>query len=153
MHKLFALILLTFGSSTASACSCPMQTVEGYVHDADTIYIATLLEATSIPRNTTHQWAQVEGKFRIDRVFKGKVSEQFATLVTGDAGASCGVFMVVPAKYVIFTGTDSDAISWCSGSKAISPFDEEELSKKIIAALALPARPKKPDEIAPQTAQ
>lgn len=153
MRKLLTLMLLAFGSGAASACSCPMQTLEGYVHDADIVYIATLMEATSIPRNSVGQWAQVEGKFRIDRVFKGKVSAQFATLVTGDAGASCGVFMVVPAKYMIFTGPDSDAISWCSGSTAISPFDEEELSKKIIAALAPPARPKKPNEIAPQTAQ
>lgn len=149
MHKLFALMLLAFGSCTASACSCAVRTVDDLVRSAGTIYIATLLEATSIPQNSQNQWASVEGKFRIDKVLKGQVSGEFATLVTADAGASCGVFMIVPAKYLVF----DNALVSCSGTTNIAPFDEEDISKKIIAAVALSARPKKPNEVAPQTAK
>lgn len=147
MFKQFALMSLALVGGNAAACSCPVQTLDDFTRGADSVYIATLMEAKVIPRSARDQWAEVEGKFRIDRVLKGNISAQFATLVTGNAGASCGVFMFVPAKYVIFTDRESNAISWCNGTNAIDPFEEESIAQKITAVVNRSTQQKEPDDV------
>lgn len=143
MHKSCALILLALSCGTASACSCALQTLDDFTRDADTIYMATLLEAKYVPGEFVEKWPRVEGKYRIDKILKGKVSQRFVTLETDSGGSDCSIRMIVASKYVVFKDNNDGFLRPCSGSSAIESFQEPEIVEKIAASVKRSSRKNK----------
>lgn len=145
MKKMLALLLLGLLQSAASACSCAFSTVDDYVHNADTIYMATLVEARLVPGDYPDTWPSLEGKFKVGKILKGKADGSIVTLSTGTGHGDCGVAMVVPAAYIIFKNKESQGIDICSGTSTMESFQVDEVANKITAAVkraALKNRPK-----------
>lgn len=145
MSKLLAPILLAFFSNTGTACSFALQTLDDFTRAADSIYIATLLEAKYIPGDFLKRSSRVEGKFKVDKILKGKVSQQLVTLNADGVGGSCSIPMIVQSRYVVFNSGEDNALSSGSGSTVIESFQVDDISKKIIASVKRSARKKKLD--------
>lgn len=136
MKQPFLLLMLAIGSGNVAACSCPAWTVDERVQHADNIYMATLVEAKLIPGNSPHdKWVVVEGKFQIDRVFKGDIKPSIVTLGTPGTNASCGVFMFVGKKYIVYTDHENRGINNCSGTQSLDPTQVDDVAHKIAAAV------------------
>jgi hypothetical protein len=144
MHKLVALMLLVLVSGTATACSSSLPGLDDLTRDADRIYIATLLEAKYIPGQFQERLAEVEGKFKITRRLKGKVSQQFITLMSS-VGGSCSIPMIVQSRYVVFQNSKGDSPSLGKGSALIESFQQDDVSEKIISSMKRTARKKRRD--------
>lgn len=142
VHKPFVLMLLALVSGTASGCSNALQTLEDFTRDADTIYIATLLEAKFIPGDYLARRSDVVGKFKVERILKGKISQQFVTLNADGGGGGCSISMIVQSAYLIFQRGNGDTISSYGGSTLIESFEVDGIARKIISATKKSARKK-----------
>ncbi len=120
----------------ALACSCPPITLKKSADDAHSVYLATLQEARLVS-DSRNDSASIEGKFLIYKTLKGRPSTEVMVLRTPPDGGSCGVEMMVAAKYVIFKRNDSDGIIACGGSGVLGHFGplsrwgEDELSAEV----------------------
>ena len=128
----------------ASACSCAPITLQNAAKSADSVLLATLQEARLLPGGS-HDQALIEGKFLVYKTLKGSPPAGLIILRTPRDDSSCGVKMMVAAKYVIFKKSGSDAIIACDGSAVIEHFgpvsqwEENEVTDEVQKAA-----PKKP---------
>ena len=120
----------------ASACSCAPITLQNSAKNADSVFLATLQEA-KVVTGGGNDWTSIEGKFLVYKTLKGSPSAEIMILRTAPDGSSCGVDMMVTAKYVIFKRRDSDGIIACDGSGvighfgAVSQWDEDEVTAEV----------------------
>ncbi|MGO4378269.1 hypothetical protein [Pseudoduganella sp. RAF53_2] len=128
-QRFAALLLLLTLSNVASASSCLRSPLREKVHEADQVFIATLVEAKLIPAELEGLGPRVDAVFRIDRVFKGLLKDTSILLKTGlDIDA---VPLFVGSEYVIFKRKDSDFISTCSGSGSVYGFEKDRVITEI----------------------
>lgn len=128
---LFGLAGILLATADVSACSFPASTIEQQVKNAEEIFVATLLEAKLMPKDVSHEWPWVEGRFQIIKVLKGGEQPKEATLSTGLGRGDCGVGMMVSWKYLIFKGRKDTGIGSPSGTHIIEDFQEVELAADI----------------------
>jgi hypothetical protein len=131
MKKLLSIFLTLLVSAEAEACSCGLKTLDEFVNNADSIYLATLQEATFVPGEYGRQWPSIKGRFIVREVLKGSPQEEKVTLTTGTGGGDCGVPMSVAQTYIIFTKANATVIGDCDGSSSIYGFEKDEISAKI----------------------
>lgn len=108
------------------------------MRNADTIYMATLVEAKLIPGDYPDHWPSLEGKCKVGKILKGTVDETIATLSTGTGGGDCSVTMRVPATCIIFKNKRSLHIDICIGTSAMESFQEDEVAGKVAATVNNP---------------
>lgn len=133
------LIMLLF-SSNVSACSCGIATLDNHLDRADAVYLATLQQAKLVKGEHGKEWPNTEGIFHVHKTLKGRRQTGSMTLTSPMPSASCGVFMVVSATYLIFKTKGRNGISACDGSSVIEPFQEDEVAAKVKASLTKTGR-------------
>jgi hypothetical protein len=136
MKKLSAIFFLSLlVSAEATACSCALKTLDEFVDNADSIYLATLQEAKFIPGEYGREWPSIKGAFLVRKVLKGPPQAERVTLTTGTGGGDCGVPMSVSQTYIIFKKANETAIADCDGSSSIDGFERDEVSEKILSIM------------------
>lgn len=131
-----ALVLSFLLLPDASACSCAPITLQKSAMNADSIFFATLEEAKLV-QGASKDWYSIKGKFLVYKSLKGSPPAGPMILSTPRDGSSCGVEMIVAAKYVIFKRNDSDGIIACDGSGVVGHFgpvsrwDEDEVTAEL----------------------
>ncbi|WP_444997751.1 hypothetical protein [Aliikangiella sp. IMCC44359] len=116
MDKIVIFSILIFISIDANACSCIPTKPEQRVMSADSIIEAKLISAGySKGSYLTHE---VEGKFKIFKVYKGKLKRNtYLQLTTSDNEGLCGMPMVIGRHYLIFKSKNSNSMGICSGTR------------------------------------
>ncbi len=131
-----ALVLGCILLPDASACSCAPITLQNSAKNADLVFFATLQEAKVVPGDSKN-WTSIEGRFLVYKTLKGSPPVAPLMLRTPRDGSSCGVDMMVAARYVIFKKRDSDEIIACDGSGVlghfgpVSQWDEDEVTAEV----------------------
>lgn len=135
-----ALVLNFLLLPVASACSCAPITLQKSAKNADSIFFATLEEAKLVS-GAGKDWYSIEGKFLVYKTLKGSPPAGPIFLRTPPDGSSCGINMIVAAKYVIFKRRDSDGLIACDGSGVLGHFgpvsrwDEDEVTVALQKAV------------------
>jgi len=127
----FLLSPLMLAAANSLACSFPASTLNQQTEKADEIFIATLIEAKLLPKDSRHEWPWIEGRFQVKKVLKGGVQPKDITLATGLGRGDCGVGMMVSWNYVIFKGRKETGIGVPNGTRLIEDFEEGELIEQI----------------------
>ena len=122
---------MLLASAEATACSCGLKTLDEFVSSADSIYLATLQQATFVPGEYGRQWPSIKGQFLVRKVLKGPAQAEMVTLTTGTGGGNCGVPMSVSQTYIIFKKASASYIGDCDGSSSIDGFEKDEISAKV----------------------
>jgi hypothetical protein len=78
----FLLSPLMLAAANSLACSFPASTLDQQTEKADEIFIATLIEAKLLPKDSRHEWPWIEGRFQVKKVLKGDVQLKGVTLTT-----------------------------------------------------------------------
>src|SRR5690349_10845561 len=94
-------LLAVLAGADAAACSCSLRTLNEFVDEADSIYVAKLQEAKLVEGDFGRRGPKIEGRFLVRSVLKGPYQGKSVTLVTGTGGGDCGVPMMVSARYLI----------------------------------------------------
>jgi hypothetical protein len=118
-------------AANSLACSFPASTLDQQTEKADEIFIATLIEAKLLPKDSRHEWPWIEGRFQEKKVLKGGAQPKGITLTTGLGRGDCGVGMMVSWNYVIFKGRKETGIGVPNGTRLIEDFEEGELIEQI----------------------
>ena len=65
--KKYSLLLssLMLAAANSLACSFPASTLDQQTEKADEIFIATLIEAKLLPKDSRHEWPWIEGRFQV----------------------------------------------------------------------------------------
>jgi hypothetical protein len=127
----FLLSPLMLAAANSLACSFPASTLNQQTEKADEIFIATLIEAKLLPKDSRHEWPWIEGRFQVKKVLKGGAQPKDITLATGLGRGDCGVGMMVSWNYVIFKGRKETGIGVPNGTRLIEDFEEGELIEQI----------------------
>jgi hypothetical protein len=106
-------------AANSLACSFPASTLDQQTEKADEIFIATLIEAKLLPKDSRHEWPWIEGRFQVKKVLKGGVQPKGITLT------------MVSWNYVIFNGRKETGIGVPNGTRLIEDFEEGELIEQI----------------------
>ena len=98
--------------SSVLACSCALPTgsvrqqVEKARKDSRAIFSGTVIEVTPVVPYRLGVGFSV--KFRVDRSWKGRISEEIA-IFTGSGGGDCGLSFDIGDRYLVYAFGTSDA--------------------------------------------
>jgi len=124
------LILLVFTQTDSLACTCDLplfnlsldQQVKHARKQSRAIFSGRVLEVTENP-----QTYFVVVKFRIERLWKGNLSDE-VTIITGHGGGDCGYRFEVGESYLVYAyGSDENRLGTniCQRTKKLSDARED----------------------------
>jgi hypothetical protein len=132
MKKLLSVLFVSALVTTdAAACSCGLRTLDDFVDNADSIFIATLQQAKLSVGEYGKKWPIIDGVFKIRKTLKGAALDTTMSLSTPASDSSCGISMVVSASYLIFKTKGQTGVSACDGSTVFDDFQEDDIESKI----------------------
>lgn len=134
MLKNLICILLMAISIESYGCSCPPIDLKESVNSSDFVYFAQVISAKIVPAKK-NEYEHVEATLKIGNVLKGIFDSTTINIKTGMGGGDCGLPLVVPVTYVIFSMKGSDYVGSCSGSRPLNYFatfeDSNDLTSEI----------------------
>jgi hypothetical protein len=120
MNKtILVLIFLSWTTNQLTACSCVGRSeVRDEIKNSDVVFVGTILDQENriIEGSPTIRTSMADGKKKmlpnsrqtiryrllIESVYKGKISRDIVTIISGEGGGDCGIVFEVGEKYIVY---------------------------------------------------